>query len=307
MKYDVFVSYKSEEKDIAMSVVTQLEKRGVKCWIAPRDIPVSVSYAKIAPRMAGSTDALILILTKASQDSPHVTAEVNRAFGGKHAIFPYQFGDFELSEEMAYFLSFSQITKQENELIEGVVQFFNRENRDGGYGKGGGMVQVDGRLQAALNASGINYAVDNDGDFQTEWPFAYNGQVCHTFVELLSKTSFISDGVYRTVSGYFRLRGDRRVIADVLQSSNVKWQLKEEQQGQYFVCCSFLISPDANGAMLRNVCQNIAEILQKTIIAILQYNTSEGGWLSKIGKAIGVGVAALAGLGAIAAVSSGDE
>lgn len=139
MKYDVFVSYKSEEIDIAMPMVTQLEKRGVKCWIAPRDIPVSLSYAKIAPRMAGSTDALILILTKASQDSPHVTAEVNKAFGGKHAIFPYQIGDFELSEEMAYFLSFSQITKKKNELIEGVVKFFDRKDLDNGNGNESGV------------------------------------------------------------------------------------------------------------------------------------------------------------------------
>lgn len=159
MKYDVFVSYKAEEIDIAMSVVKLLEKRGVKCWIAPRDIPVSLSYAKIAPRMAGSTDAFILILTKASQDSPHVTAEVNRAFGEKHAIFPYQIGDFELTEEMAYFLSFSQITKKKKELIEGIVNFLGIKDCDNGDGNNDDIGDSD---EDGFNACGEDAYNDKD-------------------------------------------------------------------------------------------------------------------------------------------------
>jgi hypothetical protein len=35
---DVFVSYTSQDAAIADAVVENLERQGIKCWIAPRDV-----------------------------------------------------------------------------------------------------------------------------------------------------------------------------------------------------------------------------------------------------------------------------
>jgi hypothetical protein len=35
---DVFVSYSSRDKPVADAVCASLEGRGIRCWIAPRDI-----------------------------------------------------------------------------------------------------------------------------------------------------------------------------------------------------------------------------------------------------------------------------
>ena len=38
MKHDIFISYSILDKAIADAVCTQLEKQGIRCWIAPRNI-----------------------------------------------------------------------------------------------------------------------------------------------------------------------------------------------------------------------------------------------------------------------------
>ena len=44
-KYNLFLSYASENKDIADYIVDRIEKRGYKCFIAPRDIRTGAEYA----------------------------------------------------------------------------------------------------------------------------------------------------------------------------------------------------------------------------------------------------------------------
>lgn len=38
MAYDIFVSYSSKDKPVADAVVAGLEQKGIRCWIAPRDL-----------------------------------------------------------------------------------------------------------------------------------------------------------------------------------------------------------------------------------------------------------------------------
>src|SRR5215469_8133834 len=45
MKNDVFVSYASQDAAAAEVIVAALEARGLKCFIAPRDIPAGMEWA----------------------------------------------------------------------------------------------------------------------------------------------------------------------------------------------------------------------------------------------------------------------
>ena len=38
MAHQVFISYSSKDKPVADAVCAGLEARGIRCWIAPRDI-----------------------------------------------------------------------------------------------------------------------------------------------------------------------------------------------------------------------------------------------------------------------------
>ncbi|MDR0948902.1 MAG: toll/interleukin-1 receptor domain-containing protein, partial [Lachnospiraceae bacterium] len=44
MAYDVFISHSSVDKSIANAICHTLEANGMRCWIAPRDIPAGTNY-----------------------------------------------------------------------------------------------------------------------------------------------------------------------------------------------------------------------------------------------------------------------
>jgi hypothetical protein len=44
---DAFVSYATPDRAFAMELVEYLEARGVKCWVAPRDVTGGSSYAEM--------------------------------------------------------------------------------------------------------------------------------------------------------------------------------------------------------------------------------------------------------------------
>jgi hypothetical protein len=46
MAYDVFISHSSKDKVMADAICAGLEARGVRCWIAPRDILPGIEWTK---------------------------------------------------------------------------------------------------------------------------------------------------------------------------------------------------------------------------------------------------------------------
>lgn len=42
---EVFVSYASQDVAVANAVLGNLERQGIKCWIAPRDVKPGAQYA----------------------------------------------------------------------------------------------------------------------------------------------------------------------------------------------------------------------------------------------------------------------
>ena len=104
----VFISYASADKAIADRVCDALEKAGVPCWIAPRDIPPGVDYPAAIVEGVRSTRVLVLLLTEHATGSPHVLSEVGHAFSGKKRIIPFRLSAAPLPEDLEYFLSMTQ-------------------------------------------------------------------------------------------------------------------------------------------------------------------------------------------------------
>jgi formylglycine-generating enzyme required for sulfatase activity len=104
----VFISYASADKAIADLVCDTLEKAGVPCWIAPRDIPPSADYPAAIVEAVRSTRVLVLLLTEHAAGSPHVLSEVGHAFNGKKRIIPFRLSAAPLPEDLEYFLSLTQ-------------------------------------------------------------------------------------------------------------------------------------------------------------------------------------------------------
>ena len=103
-KYDLFISYANENKDIADYIVDRIEKRGYKCFIAPRDIRTGSEYAGEIIRGISNSTAVLLVFSSKSDKSHYVLREINSAVSRNRPIIPLRIEDFLPSEAMEFYL-----------------------------------------------------------------------------------------------------------------------------------------------------------------------------------------------------------
>lgn len=104
----VFVSYASPDAAVAGALVESLERHGIACWIAPRDVKAGALYADAIVRAISGAKALILVLSKDAIGSSHVGKEVERASSKKRPIITLRIDNAPLTPALEYFLSESQ-------------------------------------------------------------------------------------------------------------------------------------------------------------------------------------------------------
>jgi TIR domain len=105
MARDIFVSYSQPDFDCAMEMVARVEREGIECWIAPRDIAPSADWAaEIIDAITGAR-TMILVFSSSSNDSPQVRREVERAVSKQVSILPFRIENVLPSKSLEYFLS----------------------------------------------------------------------------------------------------------------------------------------------------------------------------------------------------------
>src|SRR5215831_12553490 len=104
MAHDVFVSYSAADRAPALSVVEGLESRGIRCWVAPRDIPAGSEYGEEIVEAIKGCSVLVLIFSAQANSSPHVRREVERAVSARRAILPFRVEDITPTGAMEYAL-----------------------------------------------------------------------------------------------------------------------------------------------------------------------------------------------------------
>jgi adenylate cyclase len=104
----VFISYASADKASADSIVAMLERAGVSCWIAPRDVSPGVFYADAIVQALNAAQLMVVVLSVHSVDSEHVLREVERASSKKRPLVAFRLDTTPLPPGFEYFLSASQ-------------------------------------------------------------------------------------------------------------------------------------------------------------------------------------------------------
>jgi TolB-like protein len=89
-------------------VVELLERNGVPCWIAPRDVRAGALYADAIVRAISGARALVLVLSENSIASSHVGKEIERASSKQRPIIALRIDEAPLTPAFEYFLSESQ-------------------------------------------------------------------------------------------------------------------------------------------------------------------------------------------------------
>ena len=105
---DVFVSYASSDAAVANAIVEALERAGLKCWIAPRDVQAGAQYADAIVRAISNSKAFVLVLSASAIDSAHVGREVERAASKHRRVLALRVDAAPLTPALEYFLSESQ-------------------------------------------------------------------------------------------------------------------------------------------------------------------------------------------------------
>jgi hypothetical protein len=98
MAHDVFISYSTEDRSVAASICIDLEKRGIRCWIAPRDIPIAEPWPKAISDAIANSSVMVLILSKNSNQSAQVNNEVDKYL----PTVVFRIDESEPSESMRY-------------------------------------------------------------------------------------------------------------------------------------------------------------------------------------------------------------
>ncbi len=101
---NIFISHSSTDFKVAEEVCNLLEGKGHKCFLAPRDIRSGYEYAEEIMNGIESSDVMLILMSKAANQSPHVLREVERAVSKYIPLIVYKLEEVELSKSMEYFL-----------------------------------------------------------------------------------------------------------------------------------------------------------------------------------------------------------
>jgi len=100
---DLFVCHASEDGAAhARRLVADFETRGVKCWIAPRDIQPGKSWPSAIVAGIEGSRAMLLVLTDRANSSNEIEKEVTLAAHLHKIIFPVRMANIPLSGTLLY-------------------------------------------------------------------------------------------------------------------------------------------------------------------------------------------------------------
>ena len=117
----VFISYASQDVAVANALVEVLELRGLRCWIAPRDVIAGSLFAEAIVQALNEAKVFVLILSAHAAASPHVGKEIERASAKRRPIIALRADSAPLSPAFEYYLSESQWIDLGSRLTDATV------------------------------------------------------------------------------------------------------------------------------------------------------------------------------------------
>lgn len=104
MAHDVFISHSSKDKPIADAVCARLENRGIRCWIAPRDVEPGLPYGEAIIDAIHNCKIMVLLLSSSANASIHIAKEVERAVSHGATVIPLRIEAVTPGKSLDYFI-----------------------------------------------------------------------------------------------------------------------------------------------------------------------------------------------------------
>jgi hypothetical protein len=105
MAHDVFISYSHVDKATADAACATLERNGVRCWIAPRDITPGDEWSAAIVKAIDQCRVMLLVFSASANDSRQIRREVERAINAGVTLVPVRIENVNPTESLAYFMS----------------------------------------------------------------------------------------------------------------------------------------------------------------------------------------------------------
>jgi tetratricopeptide (TPR) repeat protein len=105
VSYDVFISYSSRDKSIADGICAVLERHGIRCWIAPRDVLPGADWGQSIVRGIAGARIFVLVFSNFANASSQVRREVERAAHRELPIIPFRVENVEPNDSLEFFIS----------------------------------------------------------------------------------------------------------------------------------------------------------------------------------------------------------
>jgi predicted ATPase len=91
----LFVSHVAENRASALEVVEELERRGTRCWIAPRDVRAGMSFDDEIAGAIEASQALLLVFSDLCNDSEYIRREVTVAGESRKPVIVFRIEDVQ--------------------------------------------------------------------------------------------------------------------------------------------------------------------------------------------------------------------
>src|SRR5690348_8973503 len=101
---EVFISHSSSDHAAAEAVCAALESAGIRCWIAPRDIPHGGNWASAILRGINECRVVVLIFSPAANESEYVQREVGLAVDRGIPVAPLRVHESKPTGELKFHL-----------------------------------------------------------------------------------------------------------------------------------------------------------------------------------------------------------
>ena len=85
---DVFISYSVKDRDVAHTFVAEMERHGISCWIAPRNIPEGAQWAEAIDQAIAQARVFVVIVSESSVASKQVPKEITLAVNHCDCLIP---------------------------------------------------------------------------------------------------------------------------------------------------------------------------------------------------------------------------
>jgi hypothetical protein len=105
MAYDVFISYSTKDQTTGDAACAILESKGIRCWIAPRDITPGADWGEAIIDGINGAKVFVLIFSSHANTSQQIKREVERAVSHGLPIIPLRIEDVRPAKSLEYFLS----------------------------------------------------------------------------------------------------------------------------------------------------------------------------------------------------------